>query len=179
MFFSESVFDVDYQIVGDQLLCRYQECDEQIVPWGRGAGAWRTGGSDWLPCCPEIDIAFMEEIASTSRSARPLGPRQKSRIAACQFLLNALPLHVRDLVRRFPTAQWQLFMFLNDGGDAALDLLESVGSDVAHEPAVAAESSEQIRLRVIAMRVGFDSPGAAANHLVAKNEAVSRHNRAV
>ena len=125
MFFSESVFDVDYQIVGDQLLCRYQECDEQIVPWGRGAGAWRTGGSDWLPCCPEIDIAFMEEIASTALAARPVGPRQKSRIAACLFLLIAWPLHVRDLVRRFPTAQWQLLMFLNDGGDAALDLLES------------------------------------------------------
>ena len=67
----------------------------------------------------------MEEVATPSWSPRPLRPRQKNRIAACQFLVNAWPLHVRDLVRRFPTAQWQLLMFLNDGGDAALDLLES------------------------------------------------------
>jgi hypothetical protein len=40
-------------------------------------------------------------------------------------LVNAWPLHMRDLVRRFPTAQWELLMFLNDGGDAAFDLLQS------------------------------------------------------
>jgi hypothetical protein len=39
--------------------------------------------------------------------------------------MNAWPLHVRDLVRRFSAEQWKLLMFLNDGGDAALDLLQS------------------------------------------------------
>ena len=79
----------------------------------------------WLADCPSIDIKFMERIASTSRSPKPLGPWQRSRIAACQFLVNAWPLHVRDRVRRFPAEQWQLLMFLNDGGDAALGLLQS------------------------------------------------------
>jgi len=126
MLFQNSILEVDYRIDGDQLFCHYHECEEQLVPWGQTAGAWRrTGGSDWLADCPSIDIEFMERLASTSRSPRPLGPWQRSRIAACQFLVNAWALHVRDLVRRFPAAQWELLMFLNDGGDDAYGLLES------------------------------------------------------
>jgi len=126
MLFSEEIFTVDYFIERDALLCQRETSAERIRPWGPNAGAWQQkSGGDWRPSCPALDINLMEQLAAAPSKVPRLGLRRKSRIAACQFLLNAWPMHAREPVRRFPHAHWELLMFLNDGGDAATDLLET------------------------------------------------------
>jgi hypothetical protein len=165
MFGNEPTFKVDYQVDGNTLYRRTAKTIECIVPWGSDAGAWQTSAGTCSPFVPEIDLSLIEQIAW-----QPGGsglPSWRRRVAACRFLIERWPEEARDAVHPFPTAHWQLFQFLNAGGELARELLRSnpaLGFLAAH---AGAANDVGLRRRMLAARVGFPETEHAV-HLLRK-----------
>ncbi len=120
---NESILAVDYRIEGGALYRYHANTVERIVPWGPEADARRMTKGVWQTFVPEIDVSGLEENARHPGTTR--WPGWRRRIAACRFLVESWPEEVRDGVRGFPSAHWQLLQLVNEGGAQALELLRS------------------------------------------------------
>jgi hypothetical protein len=126
MLFREGIFEVDFLVEDDALVCRRKDSCERIVPWGGGIGAWRRiGRVPWQSFVPALRLSLIEQMAAESLDAPRLWPRRRQRIEACRFLVSHWPANVRDAVRGFSSDHWLLLYLLGRGGEPALALLQS------------------------------------------------------
>jgi hypothetical protein len=152
---NESILAVDYRIEGEALYRYWPKGVERIVPWGPEASAARQARSAeaWQPFTPEIDLVSLEEIALNPGSSR--SPAWLRRVAAARFLVDRLPEPVRDRIRPFPSAHWQLLQFVNVGGAPALELLRSHPALGWLAALAGAADQLGLRRRELAARFGF------------------------
>lgn len=150
---NESILAVDYRVDGDILYRYHAKVVERIVPWGAAAAAWRMAGGEWQAFTPKIHVPSIEEIVLHPGGVRL--PGWLRRVAACRFLMERWPQEVRDAVRGFGSAHWQLLQFLNHGGAAAFELLQS-NAALGYLAAIAGSSGQLgLRRRSLAATFGF------------------------
>jgi hypothetical protein len=126
MLLHEDSRSVNVFLRDENIYCYSRAAVERIVPWGPAAGAWRREARlAWQPFTPEVDIRFIERLATTPAAQPGLWEGRRRRVEAARLLIDQWPSNVRDCVRPLPSAQWNALQFANRGGERALELLGS------------------------------------------------------
>lgn len=128
--FREPLFESTYEIEETWL---HWTCRGQLVrlcPATRGAalgGCWRRSENEqaWSDCRIEVSLRDVESLAGKPLNAPRLMPSKRARLRAARFLAGEWPRAWRDLVRPFREAHWPLLWMLDQGGEAARELLAS------------------------------------------------------